>query len=418
MANPNIVVHYHELWLKGRNRKFFLGKLVVALRRALEGLPVARFRLPGDRILIELPLDAVEAAVERVRRVLGIAYFAVARPVEPALDAICAAAWEEIQPECFATFAVRVKRSDKSFPLRTAEAEARIGAFLLERLRAAGRSVRVNLDAPELTCRVEIAAQFALVYARRIPGPGGLPANTAGRMMCLLSGGFDSAVAAYKMMKRGAHVSFAHFYGGGARPGESSVHVARELVRRLVPWQLSAKLYLVPFEEIQRDIVRSAPESCRLLLYRRMMLRIAEQLARRGRALAIIAGDSLGQVASQTLPNMVAVGAAARMPVFRPLAGDDKQEILEIARRIGTYEISAEPFHDCCPVYLPRVPALHATAEELDRAEAALDVASLVRQGVASATLERFRYAGGKVEESKSPRRPVGGQARVEESKV
>ena len=148
-------------------------------------------------------------------------------------------------------------------------------------------------------------------------------------MVCLLSGGFDSAVAAYKMMRRGAHVNFVHFWGGGARPGESSVHVARALVEQLVPYQLTAKLLLVPFESIQREIVGSTPEPYRLLLYRRMMLRIAERFARRNHAQAIIAGDSLGQVASQTLQNMVAVGAASPMPVFRPLAGDDKQEILD-----------------------------------------------------------------------------------------
>jgi len=410
MANPVIVVHYHEVWLKGRNRDFFLGKLAWALRRALDGIPVKRIARPGDRLLVELGADAPLAeAAARIERVLGIAYYALARPVEHDIDAICRAAWEEVRTERFASFAVRAKRSDKSFPLRTGEIESTVGRYLLEHLRAEGRDVRVHLDAPELTCRIEITPGPALVYARKIPGAGGLPANTAGRMMCLLSGGFDSAVAAYKMMKRGAHVTFTHFWGGGARPGESSVHVARELVRKLVPYQFTAKLYLVPFEGIQREIVQFAPETYRLLLYRRMMLRIAEQLAHRDHALAIIAGDSLGQVASQTLQNMVAVGAAARMPVFRPLAGTDKQEILDVARKIGTYEISAEPFHDCCPVYLPKVPALHASAEDLEKAEATLasasagtcDVAALVRRGVQSATVERFRYAAGRVEEGK-----------------
>lgn len=407
MASPTIVVHYHELWLKGRNRSFFLGKLVTALKTALEGIPVERIGQPGDRVLVELGEGArVEEAIARVERVLGIAYFAVARPVACDIDAICRAAWDEVAPERFSTFAVRAKRSDKSFPLHTAEIESRVGRYLLDRLREAGRDVRVHLDDPDLTCRIEITGRQAFVYARRIPGVGGLPANTAGRMMCLLSGGFDSAVAAFKMMKRGAHLSFVHFFGGGARPGESSVHVARELVGKLVPWQFSAKLYLVPLEEIQREIVRWAPETYRLLLYRRMMLRIAEQLAHRDRALAIISGDSLGQVASQTLQNMVAVGGASRMPVFRPLAGDDKQEIIALARRIGTYDISAEPFHDCCPVFLPKVPALHASVEDLDKAEATIASASdgacsvevLVQRGLAAATLERFRYTAGRVE--------------------
>lgn len=402
-AKPIIVIHYHELWLKGGNRRFFLEKLRLALGRALEGLPVARLAQPGDRMLVELgDAGAVEEAVRRLRRVFGIAYFAVARRVERTFEAIAEAAWEEAAPEKFATFAVRAKRSDKSFPAKSSEIEREIGGRLLRRLREAGRDVRVSLDEPELTCRIEITSGPALVYARRIPGTGGLPANTAGRLLCLLSGGFDSAVAAYHMMKRGAHLGFAHFYGTGARPGESSLHVARALVRQLVPYQFTARLYLVPFEPIQREIVQSAPEAFRVLLYRRLMLRIGERLAARERAQGLVTGDSLGQVASQTLHNLVAVEAAARMPVFRPLVGADKQDILAVAREIGTFEISAEPFHDCCPVFLPRTPALHASAEALDRAEQTLELERLVEQGAAAAQLERYRWTAGRVEQVES----------------
>ncbi|MFZ0818446.1 MAG: tRNA uracil 4-sulfurtransferase ThiI [Candidatus Acidiferrales bacterium] len=404
MSKHYIVVHYHELWLKGGNRRFFLGKLITALRKSLEDLGLAKLHCPGDRILLELDEGApMEPVLERVGRVLGIANFAVAREVvrddsDLELRAICEAAWEEVEGAAFQSFAVRVKRGDKSFPLRTGEIEPLVGGYLYDKLHAAGRNVRVNLDAPELTCRIEITKRSALVYARKIQGVGGMPANTAGRVMCLLSGGFDSAVAAYKMMRRGAHVSFVHFWGGGARPGESSVHVARELVRRLVPYQFSAKLFLVPFEPLQREIVNSAPEEFRVLLYRRLMLRIAEHFARRDHALGLVSGDSLGQVASQTLHNMAAVGAAATYPLYRPLVGDDKERIMNLARKIGTYDISAEPFHDCCPLFMPRTPALHATAAELDKAESALDIAAMVRRGAESATKERFRFQAGRVE--------------------
>jgi thiamine biosynthesis protein ThiI len=403
MSMPIIVVHYHELWLKGRNRSFFLGKLVLALRRTLGDFPVKRFAQPGDRVLIHLAEGAdIEQVIARLQRVSGIAYFALARSVDRSaagnFEALCQAAWAEVEPLCFSSFAVRAKRSDKSFPMRTDEIEGCVGHFLLERLRAAGRAVRVNLDQPEMTCRIEITPRLILVYARKIAGIGGLPPNTTGRMVCLLSGGFDSAVAAYKMMRRGAHLTFVHFWGGGARPGESSVHVARALAERLVPYQFTAKLYLVPFEAIQREIVRSAPERYRLLLYRRMMLRIAERFAHKNHAQAVVSGDSLGQVASQTLQNMVAVGAASPMPVFRPLAGDDKQEILKIARMIGTFEISSEPFHDCCPMFLPRSPALYASAADLEQAEAGLDIPAMVNEGVKAAALERFTFARGRVE--------------------
>ena len=287
------------------------------------------------------------------------------------------------------------------------EIEKAVGQFLLDKLRTAGREVRVRLKEPDVTCHVEVTPGPLLVYARKIPGMGGLPANTAGRMTCLLSGGYDSAVAAYHMMKRGAHLSFVHFYGTGARPGESSLHIASGLARVLTPYQFRAKLYRVPFEAIQREIVRAAPEGVRILLYRRMMLRIAEAFARRDRALALVTGDSLGQVASQTLRNLAAVDAVANMPVFRPLIGTDKMEILATAKKIGTYEISSEPFHDCCPVFMPRTPELSASPQELDRAEVNLDVAALVTQGARGATLEKFEFTGGRVEASE-PKAVVG----------
>lgn len=408
MSNPVIVVHYHELWLKGANRHFFLGKLFSALRQSLEGIGIERIDQPGDRFLVRLREGApVAEAVERVRNVLGVAYFAVARPVERDLDAICRVAWSEVEPLPFATFAVRARRSDKTFPHSTMQIEAAIGKYLLERLRENGRDVRVKLRDPELTCRIEITPGPALVYARKIEGCGGLPANTAGKMACLLSGGYDSAVAAYRMMKRGAHLSFIHFYGTGARPGESSLHVATALVRQLVRYQFNAKLYRVPFEGIQREIVRYAPEDFRVLLYRRMMLRIAQIFAKKERALALVTGDSLGQVASQTLRNLVAVDAAAKMAIFRPLIGTDKIEVLDTAKKIGTYEISSEPFHDCCPVFLPKAPALFATPQQLDGAESQLDIEALIEQGVRGASLQKFRYAGGRVEVTEPPLRAV-----------
>ena len=408
MSKLVIVVHYHEIWLKGGNRRFFLSKLHTGLKRALEGLPVERISRPGDRMLIEFGEGASgEEAVARIERVFGVAFYAVARMVPRGggddLAALGHAAWEEVRGEKFRTFAVRAKRSDKSFPHRTSEIEVSVGQHLVDQLCAGKRDARVKLNDPELTCRIEIPpGPSLLVYARKIPGAGGLPPNTAGRMTCLLSGGFDSAVAAHKMMKRGAHLAFVHFWGGGARPGESSVHVARELVRRLVPWQFSAKLYLVPFETVQREIVASAPEEFRILLYRRMMLRIAERIARSGRSLGLITGDSLGQVASQTLHNMAAVGAAVCMPLYRPLAGDDKLEIMNAAKKIGTYDISAEPFHDCCPIFLPRYPALHASSEELEQAESRMDVEALIRQGIDTLAIERYRYAAGRVEKVES----------------
>jgi thiamine biosynthesis protein ThiI len=451
VPKQHIVVHYHELWLKGGNRHFFVGRLITAVRQSLEGLRLAKLHCPGDRIVIELEEGApVEPVIARLERVFGVAYFAVAREIprkdmrvnspdangaaaenadanlrgrvtDPplrdsgelqaeqarALEAISAAAWEEIEPLKFSTFAVRAKRSDKTFPLRSMDLEVAVGGNIHDRLLAAGRNPRVNLNTPDVTCHIEIMKRSALVYARKIPGVGGMPANTAGRLMCLLSGGFDSAVAAYKMMRRGAHVSFVHFWGGGADPGESSMHVARELVRQLVPYQFTAKLFLVPFEPLQREIVDKAPANFRILLYRRLMLRIAEQFAHRDHALGLVTGDSLGQVASQTIHNMNAVGAAAKLAVYRPLVGDDKQDIIALARIIGTHDISAEPFHDCCPIFMPKSPALFASPSDLDQAEAQLDMKEMVRRGVESAVLEKFQFSKNRVEQIESFRSPA-----------
>ncbi|HJZ64712.1 MAG TPA: tRNA uracil 4-sulfurtransferase ThiI [Candidatus Acidoferrum sp.] len=413
--STHIVVHYHELWLKLGNRLFFLHQLRRAMLRALEGISVIRITQPGDRYLIELEDAAqTELAIRRLQQVFGISHLAVARRVEwshrnfeEVLPRICETAWNEIRTEKFLTFAVRAKRSDKRFPHNGMFLEREVGGNLFDRLEAAGRKAKVDLKNPDLTCRIEVTRGPILIYARRIEGPGGLPPNTAGRLTCLLSGGFDSAVAAYKMMKRGAHLSFVHFWGGGAEPGESSIHVARRLAEKLVPWQGSAKLYLVPFEPLQREIAAHAEEEFRTLLYRRLMLRIAERLALREKSKGLVTGDSLGQVASQTLRNLQSVGSIARLPLYRPLVGDDKLEIQDLAAKIGTYEISAERFHDCCVILQPKSPALFATGEQLDFAETQCDARALVERGLQNTTLERFKLKAGSVERHSARRKPA-----------
>jgi tRNA uracil 4-sulfurtransferase len=405
MPCAHIVVHYHELWLKGGNRRFFLHKLREAIRRALDGIPISRISQPADRLIVEIADTAhTSEAVHRLTRVTGTSHLAVARILrQPDLSAdplhdLREAAWAEVRSEQFSTFAVRARRSNKDFPVNAVAVEREVGGYLYDQLHAEGRPVSVDLKSPELTCHIEITRGPLLVYAHRIPGPGGLPANTAGRLVCLLSGGFDSAVAAFKMMRRGAHLSFVHCWGGGAAAGESSVHVARRIVEQLVPWQFTAKLYLVPFEPLQREIAAQAREALRTLLYRRLMLRIAERIALRSAGKGVVAGDSLGQVASQTLQNLQAVGSIARLPLYRPLVGDDKLEIQELARRIHTYDISAERFHDCCPMFQSKTPALFATPEMLDVAEAGYEVGSLVDRAIATLSVERYRYSRGKSE--------------------
>jgi len=407
-----ILIHYHEIALKAGHRGFFVARLKENLAAVLEGLPVDRVTHPEGRITVWLRDDApLQAVLDRVRRVFGVADFAVAHESGREPAALAETAWAMLRDRPFATFAVRVKRADKTYPMTSLDLERAVGGMLKLRARETfGPQVAVNLDAPERTCSIEITRELALVSVDKLAGPGGMPVGTAGRVMCLLSGGFDSAVAAWFMMKRGAKVLFTHFHATPERAGRSSAPVARELARRLTPWQFHSALWMVPFEEIQRHIVAKAPAPFRILLYRRMMLRIAERLARRENCLGLVTGDSLAQVASQTLHNLQTVNDVARLPVYRPLIGFDKEEIMQRARLLGTYTTSSQKFEDCCPLFMPKNPVIHSQVETAAQAESALDVEALTRLGVESATLERFHYKAGEVVEcgaTDPPRDPV-----------
>ena len=297
--------------------------------------------------------------------------------------------------------------------------EAAVGRYVLDQFRAPGRARPRGPPRPDVTSRIEVAPGPALVYARKSRSPARRCPRTRPQAGIPVSGRLRSASPRLRVVERGAHLSFGARLPGQARAaGESSLHVATGLARQLVRYQFNLKLYRVPFESIQREIVRYAPEDFRILLDRRMMLRIAQVIAKRERALALVTGDSLGQVASQTLRNLVAVDAAATVPVFRPLIGADKLEILATARKIGTYDISSEPFHDCCPVFLPRRPALFASPADLDAAESHLDVPVLVTQGLTATTIESLKYAAGEVTVAPPVPQEPGRQWRVASESV
>ena len=393
-----LVLHYHEIWLKGGNKKYFLSRLRDAIRQSVADLPVASLAGISERLILT-PGDetALPRLIERLRRVFGLAYIAPAREVPSPLEFLAPEACEMMAEAIPRNFAVRVKCADSAYPLNSMELERELGRRVLEHLRTRDASVRVKLTEPEVTCQVEIVPGKALIYARRVEGPGGLPAVTSGRLVALLSGGFDSSVAAYKMMRRGCHITFAHFFGSASPASNSSAGVAEELVRTLTPYQFTSRLYRIPFDAIQRQIVAGAHESYRVLLYRRMMVRIAREIAHAERALGLVTGDSVSQVASQTLHNMMAIDQGIDLPVYRPLAGDDKAEILRLARQIGTYKISCEPFEDCCPRFMPRAPAIFARPQELDKAEARLDIEALARQGLEGATCVDYKFERGEV---------------------
>jgi thiamine biosynthesis protein ThiI len=380
-----IVVHYAEIGLKGRNRPQFEERLVRGLRLALGTAARPRIRRLEGRLAVELPDDVpFELVRERIAECFGVAYFGRVSSCEPTLPALEKALEGFVSEHRFASFGIRAKRSDKRHPFRSTEIARHLGSFVQERTGA-----RVDLTDPELWIDVRVLAREAQILHERIPGPGGLPTGSAGRALAMISGGIDSPVAAYEIMRRGAEVSFAHFHSAPFTSA-ASVDKVRELVALLARHQGTTTLWVVPFGALQTELVRQAPAEPRVVLYRRFMLRIAEVLAERQRARALVTGDSLGQVSSQTLANLDTINRAAKLPVLRPLIGTDKQDIVARARRIGTLDISNEPDEDCCSYLMPVRPATSTRPEHMERIESGLDTERLVRETLERAVVERI----------------------------
>jgi thiamine biosynthesis protein ThiI len=382
-----VVVHYHEISLKRGNRPLFLRRLARNLVTATAGAGVRGVRrLPG-RLVLDLRPDADLGLIrERVAAVFGIAYFAPALTLPPEWEAVQAAVLRLLEGRSFESFRITARRTFKVFPMPSDTVNRELGALVLRHF-----PTRVDLTRPALTVQVELLPGEAFVFADRHPGPGGLPVGVSGRVAALLSGGIDSPVAACRLQKRGCEVEFVHFHSVPYLP-DTSQRKARALVERLVRHQFAARLWLVPFGEIQREVVLAVPGPLRVVVYRRLMTRIGEAIARRTGALALVTGESVGQVASQTLENLARTTEVAGMPILRPLVGTDKEEIIREARAIGTYEISIEPDQDCCTLFVPRHPDTRATAAGVQAAEARLDIDRLVEAGVTGAVAESFRF--------------------------
>jgi thiamine biosynthesis protein ThiI len=383
----SIVVHYQEIALKGKNRPWFMSRLVRNLRQAVSDLDVTSVRALMGRIEMVLGPTASPGAVgDRIRRTFGVANFSYAGRTRLDLDEIAAAILEDLGDRTCDSFRVSVRRADKRFPLTSPQAEREIGGRIKE-----ARGWRVDLERADLVIHVELLTNDAFYFFGKEKGAGGLPTGTAGRVACLLSGGIDSPVAAHRMMKRGCTVTFVHFHSYPIL-SRASQEKARELVRLLTTWQQRSRLYLVAFGEIQQQVVLSVPGPMRVVVYRRLMLRIAERIARMGRAQALVTGDVVGQVASQTLENLAVVGSVAQLPLFRPLIGMDKDEITAEAQRIGTYPISIIPDQDCCTLFTPRNPQTRARLGDIEAAEKALPIDDLVERAVREAVIEEFEF--------------------------
>ena len=383
----SIVVHYQEIALKGKNRPWFLARLVRNLRDGLSGLGVKSVRALMGRIEIVLgPSSPIEDVSARLRQTFGVANFSLAGRAPLDVDAIAVAILEDLGDRTCNSFRVSVRRADKRFPMTSPQAEREIGGRIKE-----ARGWTVNLSNPEFTIHVELLTSDAFYFFGKERGPGGLPNGTAGRVACLLSGGIDSPVAAHRMMKRGCKVTFVHFHSYPIL-SRASQEKARELVQLLTKWQLRSRLYLVAFGDIQQQVVLAVPGPMRVVIYRRLMLRIAERIARARGAQALVTGDVVGQVASQTLENLAVVGGVATLPIFRPLIGMDKDEIMAEAARLGTYPVSIIPDQDCCTLFTPRNPLTRAKLAEIEAAEQALPIEAMVERAIHDAIVEDFQF--------------------------
>ncbi len=389
------LIHYNELGLKKGNRDYFENALCRNINSVLQDCQVERAKRISGRLLLPLSANAdVSEIKKRLGQVFGIAYFGEAWASPQVVENLETNAWALMQGHPFNSFRIQAHRANKNFPHTSVEINQRVGAYVKQQSGA-----RVDLEKAEMTCWIEIVEKYALIYLERLPGPGGLPVGTSGKVVVLLSGGIDSPVAAWKMIKRGCTSVFVHFHSFPYTNKESQ-EKAKQIVQLLCHYALQAKIYLVPFAEVQRHIMVDTPLDTRVILYRRYMLRLAEQIARREKARVLVTGDSVGQVASQTIENIDVISRAVSMPTLRPLIGDDKIEIIEIARQIGTYEISIQPDQDCCSLFVPKHPETKANLAEIEKSEAQLNAGDAMNAAMESAevlslSLERVARSAG-----------------------
>lgn len=379
----SVVIHYKELALKGRNRPWFVNALMRNIRTLLADLQVAHVGVVAGRIEVRLQnADHWSEVRDRLARLPGIANFARAVHVPADVDAMIKAVLDGLRGQPSRSFRIKARRADKRFPVPSPELERIIGGHVHADLKWP-----VNLSDPETVIRIEIVTGEAFIIFDREPGAGGLPVGTGGKAVCLLSGGIDSPVAAWRIIRRGVRVQLLHFHSYPILD-QTSQEKVRELAAILTRHQLKSRLYLVPFGAVQQQVMVSVPPELRVVVYRRLMLRIAQRIAERVHAHALVTGDVLGQVASQTVENMQAIDDATTMLVLRPLVSLDKEEITDEAIRIGTYPTSILPDQDCCTLFTPRNPATRAHLDEVRAAESLLDLETLITDALRATVVE------------------------------
>ncbi len=388
--NEIILLKLGELVLKGLNRRTFEDRLMANAKRRLHRYGDFKVSTKQSITYVEPQSEGcdLDGAFEAMRKVFGAAGVCRCRACEKDRDAMLTAVKEFLAPQLSAarTFKVECKRSDKTFPLNSIQ----LAQYLGGELDDAYPHLTADMHHPDLTVYVEVRDDAAFVHGNTEPGAGGLPVGMAGRAVSLLSGGIDSPVASWMMAKRGLCLEMVHFFSYPYTSPEAKQKVL-DLAKILTPWTGRLMVHVVPFTAIQEELRRSCPEELFTILMRRFMMRIAAAVAQRTGAGALVTGESLGQVASQTMEAMRCTGAVTDLPIFRPVVGMDKEEIIRVSRKIGTFETSILPYEDCCTVFTPKHPRLRPTLAECERAEARLDVEGMVKTAVDG--IERFHVS-------------------------
>jgi thiamine biosynthesis protein ThiI len=386
-----ILVKYGEMALKGLNKKTFEDMLIKNIKRRLK--PLGHFQLTSAQSTTYItPLDEeidLNEAADRVGKIFGIATYCRACVCEKDFEDICNKSYEYLGDvlSCARTFKVNAKRSDKAFPMKSPEICMELGGKLLEKFP----NLTVDVKNPEVTVTVEIRDENAFVHAENIKGAGGLPVGSSGKALLLLSGGIDSPVAGYMMAKRGVHIAAIHYVSPPYTSERARLKV-EQLCQKLTDYCGGIAFYCVPFTELQEAIKDHCPEEFFTIIMRRLMMEIAQRIAAKDNCLALITGESVGQVASQTMAAMVCTDAVCRIPVFRPCVGMDKTEIIEIARKIDTFETSVLPYEDCCTVFTPRHPKVRPQLADIEKAQNSFDFEPLIQKAVENTEMKTFNF--------------------------
>ncbi|MDR0500493.1 MAG: tRNA 4-thiouridine(8) synthase ThiI [Coriobacteriales bacterium] len=388
MSEHVCLVHYHELGLKGKNRNNFERRLIGNIKTAINemGLRLEVRRISGRLAVLADTHEQCLSVASCLRKVPGVARVSCTIRTQRNLDDICSAALLALSwVEPFLSFKVNSRRAHTDYPISSMELNSLVGAWLCERLP----QKRVQMRSPDAVAHVEVIEGAAYVYSQSQKGIGGLPSGSAGAVVSLLSAGIDSPVATWRIIRRGAIAHCLHFSGVPQTP-DTSKHLVREILELLKPTGGVGSLACVDFGDYQRNIALNVPEKLRVLIYRRLMLATACRYAKNVGAKALVTGESLGQVASQTLANIMAVDEVASLPVFRPLIGNDKQEIIDEAKEIGTFTISSQSHEDCCTLFMPRSPETQAKLPEVLDAWASLAIAEWLDSILANIHVEKI----------------------------